>query len=810
MRLLSLIVFMCSLWCLTPLLAQADTSAAAPLAASATAAGARNVGDFSRDASGWVSRSWLADGSAKTEPLSVRAAAGDAPGGLIMPLQFPGKQEFVTPVVVGDGWLDAGHLEFVFAVPQSLPETAMITIFTKDADHLWRQQRRRFPAPQDGVVRVSVPIRGREAVASWESLGHQRPWTALTARLLSEVGCSFEPDTGASDTFSGEVVLTAMRLLPPQVLEPLRVLGMNYEPRSPLLGERMEWTLRLSAWPAAPFDLKRTRIVAEITPPHGQVELAYGFYYEDFLYDREEWDKTKCLTPSGEPSFKIRYCPRGPGEYSVRISGDIDGETFKLPEMRFHARESAEPYRGFVRRDPDFDQFFVHDDGTPFWGLGINVRSPFDNRYQQVAPYSQWQDQGLAAYERLFRKYRENGINLVEVWMCSWWLALEWINDAPGFHGVGHYNQYRAWMLDHILRLAEENDIYLIIVLNNHGKFGMTYDTEWARNPYNKELGGFLDKCEDYFTDERARAAFKQTADYILARWSASPNVFSWKLFTEVDLTGPSLSFYLDPSVAAWHREMGAYMKEQDLYKHPINTHWMLSYHRINDAIATLPELDAMATDAYYSGGGTAQLINLLRSGRVFAKERKKPLLITEYGGSSYADSMGNLMKQVSIGLWTGFFNEAGVIPMYWWFALVDDKDLYYEYRALSRFGKDEDRRGLECRNYDLSGLPINVNELRGKDRLLYWLFDTEYYLSDLENVVPARRENVVLELPRLDVGDYQVEIWDLQRGEVCEERTLAVVSGEEERQRLSLPPFAAHVALKIKAAPPPLPDGGQ
>jgi hypothetical protein len=167
-------------------------------------------------------------------------------------------------------------------------------------------------------------------------------------------------------------------------------------------------------------------------------------------------------------------------------------------------------------------------------------------------------------------------------------------------------------------------------------------------------------------------------------------------------------------------------------------------------------------------------------------------------------------MKQVSIGLWTGFFNEAGVIPMYWWFALVDDKDLYYEYRALSRFGKDEDRRGLECRNYDLSGLPINVNELRGMDRMLYWLFDTEYYLSDLENVVPARRENVVLELPRLDVGDYQVEIWDLQRGEVCEERTLAVVSGEEERQRLSLPPFAAHVALKIKAAPLPLPDGGQ
>jgi hypothetical protein len=804
MRLLLVIVMICSCGVLLPLRGQeAAPKEAVASTPSAELSGLRQVGDFSRDASGWQSRRWLADGKAETAPLTLRAASDETPAGLLMPLHFPGKQEFVAPVTLADGWLDAAELEFIFAVPQPLPATAMITIFTKDADHLWRQQRRPFPAAQDGIVHISVPIRGREAVSSWESCGHQRPWTVLTARLLSEIGCSFELDSGAADAFEGELILTQLRLLPPQKLEPLRVLSMNYEPRSPLLGKRIEWTLRLSAWPSAPFDLKRSRIVADITTPQGQNEEAFGFYYEDFLYDGEEWDKTKCLTPNGEPSFKIRYCPRVPGEYSVRISGDVDGESFSLPAMAFHARESADPYHGFVRRDPDFDQFFVHDDGKPFWGLGINLRSPFDNRYQQVAPYSQWQDRGLAAYDYLFRKYREHGVNLVEVWMCSWWLALEWINDAPGFHGVGHYNQYRAWMLDHILRLAEENGIYLIIVLNNHGKFGMTYDTEWARNPYNKECGGFLEKCEDYFTDERAHAAFKQSVDYILARWSASPNVFSWKLFTEVDLTGPSLSYYHDPAVAAWHRDMGAYMKEKDLYKHPINTHWMLSYHRINDAIATLPELDAIATDAYYSGGGTAQLINLLRSGRSFAKERKKPLMITEYGGSSYADSMGNLMKQVSIGLWTGFFNEAGIIPMYWWFALVEDKDLYHEYAALSRFGKDEDRRGMECRNYDLAAA-VNVNELRANDRLLYWLFDKDYYLSDLENLQPASREQLVLQLPRLAMGDYLVEFWDLQNGEISGRQTLTVGSGEEERQQLQLPPFTKQLALKIKLQTPP------
>ena len=184
--------------------------------------------------------------------------------------------------------------------------------------------------------------------------------------------------------------------------------------------------------------------------------------------------------------------------------------------------------------------------------------------------------------------------------MCSWWLALEWINDAPGFHGVGQFNQYRAWMLDYILRLAEENGIKLILVINNHGKFGMSYDTEWKRNPFNKELGGFLERCEEYFSNAEAKQMFKNLADYMVARWSASPNILFWKLFTEVDLTGPDISYYQRTGdIAAWHHEMGGYLKGIDIYQHPITTHWMLSYHRIDAAISAVPELDLLTTDAY-------------------------------------------------------------------------------------------------------------------------------------------------------------------------------------------------------------------
>jgi len=439
------------------------------------------------------------------------------------------------------------------------------------------------------------------------------------------------------------------------------------------------------------------------------------------------------------------------------------------------------------------------EDESVFWGMGVNVRSPFDLRYQQVAPYSQWQDMGLAAYDHLFPKYRQVGINVVEVWMSSWWLALEWINDAPGFHGVGYFNQYRAWMLDHILRLAEENDIYLILVLNNHGKFGTTYDTEWARNPYNKINGGFLENCEDYYTSEQAKQAFRDTADYIVARWGASPNLLSWKLFTEVDLTGPSTEFYHHPSVAAWHAEMGSYLKKIDLHKHPVTTHWMLGYHRINDAIAMLPELDFLTTDAYYNpGGGTEALVKMLKDGVPRGHKWNKPLVITEYGGSSYADSMGNLMKQVEIGLWCGLFNEAGILPMYWWFALLEDKDLYQPFAAASRFASGEDRRGLERNEYQLPESALLVNEMKAAERYYAWLFDKEYYYSQVENLQPALHNGKKLAIPQLLPGQYKLEIWNPRSGEILQQDIL-LVADEKTSLSIPLPEFNQSLALKLK-----------
>ena len=685
---------------------------------------------------------------------------------------------------------DAHSLQIAFKAPDDLPEGLFLTVYAKDQDALWRQIRVPFPKSAS----ISVPLHGGAAALAWQCCGHDRPWNSLTS--IAEYGIIVEFDTGDKRIYSGELQIAEVKpLADSKGFAPSGKLLSLKQSQNVRQGEVWEASLELDCWPSAPFDPERTRLEASITGPDGTRHKACGFYYEPFLYDEEEWDKTKCLLPWGKPCFKIRYSPEKPGVYKVDLNGEIDGAKLKLGQVSFEALPAT--FHGVLRVDDEHNGYFKYSDGTPFTGIGINVRSPFDNRYRDVAPYSPWLDQGLSMYPRLFRKFRDNGINVVEVWMCSWWLALEWIPDAPGFHGVGYYNQYRAWMLDYIMELARQHGIYVILVFNNHGKVAMHYDTEWKRNPYNKANGGYLEKCEEYYTDERARKDTKKLLDYVAARWSSYPNLLAWKLFTELDLTGPDIEYYKrTPTIAEWHKEMSDYIKGIDIYGHPVTTHWMLSYQRIDERTANLSQLDFLTTDVYYSrGAGTQGMFSLMDGSRKFAIQHRKPLIITEYGGSSYADSMASLVKQVPAGLWCGYFNEMGIVPMYWWFALVEDRELYRHYLALRRFDKGEDRRLMSVQRSMLAQSSLEMRCLVGKDRTLAWIYDKDYFYTQNENPLPAMQERKSVSAPVSFKGKCRIEIWDADTGDIRKNIDGEVSGG---KVNFELPPFSRHCAFKI------------
>lgn len=739
----------------------------------------------------WQRRVWLDSKTFETIPCKQEIE--------LLPLfvKLPEDNEFV--LIQRFDWLDFEAAEVTIQVPENAPMFD-VYIFAKDRDHLWRQVR--FPGKKrnTNTCTFQVPLKGKEAETRWQTYGHNRPWHSRIRRQLIEFGFIIRPRPGESPEYSGTFHLKSVRLIEPSAdREKINITDLSYSP-STHVGQVNEISFRLQADPEDPYDPEKTSIKALITRPDKSKDTISGFYHEGFIFKETTSHKEIELIPDGMPSFKLRYTPRISGVHKIAITVTIDGRTRTVPQFQFTSTYGYPGYEGFIEVDPRDRRLFRYTTGNTFNGAGVNLRSPHDTRYIAHFPYSHWKDEGLAVYRRLFPEYRKAGINVVEVWMSSWWLALEWINDAPGNHGIGDYNQYRAFKLDCILDWADANNIYVILVMNNHGKFGNLYDTEWDRNPYNIENGGYLHSPEEYFSDPQAKADNRKLIDYITARWAAYDNILCWKLFTEIDLTGESFEFHKDPVMSRWHAETADYFKSRDIYNHPITTHWMLSYKNINDETGKLDNLDFLTTDAYYMNNkrnGPTQLMELLKGSAEMSREKDKPLYITEFGGSPYAASQGSLQKELHLAIWASFFLKMPAAASFWWYGYVDEADLYEEYRHLARYTKDTNRRGMEDFSFRLPGSPITVFGLKDADQVYLWAFDEGYYFKNNENTSPKQRENLTIKLSDLAPGTWSVEIHSTENMPPFNHINITV--DDTGTAELTLQQFRGDATLKMK-----------
>ncbi len=651
--------------------------------------------------------------------------------------------------------------------------TGEVTVYAIDQDYVWRQAI--VPAQET----ISIPA-GQ----------FQPPFTPISIGLIQNIGAK-------NTATNAEITLLEQTVLPDT--EPQEVIQAEFLPRIPKVGQPISFQFQLKRWPEKPFLPSKTDLMATITLPTEETVSIPVFYAEDYLFDPTPIERAKTLTPYTGYVFRATYTPTVAGKHTLSVQGTVDGETIRIPEQEFSVPQPSarNPFKGIIRVGKQDPLFFEYPDGSPFRGLGLNVRSPFDTRYMEVFKSSHWKDEGFSMFRRLFPKFAQNGINVVEIWMCSWWLALEWTHNAPGYNGIGTYNQYHAWLLDEIFRMAEKYDIYIILVINNHGKVSEQCDCEWPYNPYNKDnSGGYLDRCQDYFSDPRAIEDSKNILRYIAARWGQQPHLLAWKLFTEIDLTGPNLNWYktTDDHVT-WHKAMAQHLRKFDPMAHPITTHWMLNYMRLNKPLAEIPELDFLTTDIYYQHGGTKGMFDLLYGSAAASAQWGKPLLITEYGGSSYGDHEYNMLRQVPLGIWTGYFRKMPMPPMYWWFAAVDEFNLYSHYAALSKFASTEDRRTMENSARDFPEQHLHAELLTASNRILVYLTDTDYALSNAKSFDCRTVPETTIALP-VNFNATVVQFYNPEDGTLLSTEPVTVENNEI---LLQLPAFQRALALKIQ-----------
>ncbi|HEY3756200.1 MAG TPA: cellulase family glycosylhydrolase [Opitutaceae bacterium] len=267
-------------------------------------------------------------------------------------------------------------------------------------------------------------------------------------------------------------------------------------------------------------------------------------------------------------AYAVRARPLQAGAYTLGKVTEIslEGKTLELaPALLSDAHpivavSDVERLPG-IKVNPQDPHQFVRNDGIPFLPIGANVA---------------WPESGTPGdyYEAVMPKFAAAHLTWMRVWMAHWsGLDLSWL---PGGWAPSpkppELDLDVAAQWDRIVNAADDNGVYLQVVLQHHGQYTTYNDANWANNPWNAaNPSGWLKSPADFFTDSRARLATLLKYRYIVARWGWSPSIFAWELFNEVHWTNAMREGH-EADVAKWHDRMAEALRGSDAYGHLITS----------------------------------------------------------------------------------------------------------------------------------------------------------------------------------------------------------------------------------------------
>jgi hypothetical protein len=535
-----------------------------------------------------------------------------------------------------------------------------------------------------------------------------------------------------------------------------------------------------------PYNPDEIDLRVHFIAPSGKVIDVGAFWYHGFDYPIRRF--------IGEPGWKARFTPGETGEWSA--VAHIDREHLLSGPLIFNVVDSNQ--HGFVRINPSNPRYFAFDDGNFFFPIGMNM-AWWSGAGDALTDYGKWMD-----------AFAANGGNAIRVWMAEWSFGIEW-NNTP----LGNYDNrlQRAWLLDQIFAMAEERDIYILLVLLNCADFNNWQTKGWDWNPYNAMKGGPLERPDQFATDPTARSLLQRRLNYIVNRWGYSTHLLAWEWWNEVNLAEIPEELLLP-----WYKEMSAYLKGLD-----VNKHLITNSYAISDTSPSwlLLEMEIIQKHEYAHQEST---MNKDLAERVVADlatlvggAPPKPALLGEFGFGT--ESLGQDVDKTGIhlhnGLWATTFAGYAGSGMYWFW------DTYVEaYRAWGHFkGLDRFLEGVDLAQYEpFSPLRISTADgspgqayglgMRGEDSLV-WIRSNAYTVQAAEAAwndgkgtafyAPPVVEGLTLTLPDLPGGSYTVSWFDPQKAIWLEK---AMVTSQDGALAIPIPAFNKDLAARIVINP--------
>lgn len=756
------------------------------------------------------SRVLYADGRTPGEAEAM-AVSGD--GGFT--LAADGAKGVRLNCATRENWSGAKALAFRVVAGAGQPRGIELTVFLKDGDHCWYEATPvRGPVPGEAGEFV-VPLGG---AGVWRNVGHGKPLGAYSLQDVQEFGLGFFCEA----PMAGPLRVEALRLVPrAEKAEALRIVEYREPGRAVGRYERYEIRFRLNRAFDNPFDPEQVDVAAAVAAPSGETWTVRGFFTQN--YRREVREELEALTPVGAPYWAVRIVPREVGEHTVRLSIRTPGETLTLKPRTLVVGPSDR--KGYVRvskRDPVHFEF---ETGEPFYPVGHSVHAPVDEHYHRMQKLPlPAVDRKTLFYDEVFGKMAAVGETFTEIWMCPWWMEIEWRGDWHPFKGLGRYNLENAWRLDYLFSLCERYGIRLQVALMNHGELTTTVDADWQNSPYNRANGGFLRRPREWFKSERAQKLWRQKLQYITARWGGETHLFGWVLISESDLVGPYSGWARrEPTYREWAIPAARYLRSIDPGRHPITNHYYGDFLHLDKKLFAAPEIDYMACDCYRCGprGEGRDLVDLLLGTMALSREMGKPIVISEYGGD-WCGAMDNKLKaEQHGGIWAAYMTGMTSTPLFWWFGFVEHHSLYGTYTAFSRFIEGEDRRGKPAKTVRPAvtlrkpiGTPVKAIVRVGEGWLDAWILEDrglpiiDYFESKRAFLSSTKIHekpwtfNTIsgasIKITDFQPGRYTAEFWDTVKGEVIS--TIDITVGDDGLLTITTPTFTRDVALKVRA----------
>ncbi|MCM8786069.1 MAG: DUF5060 domain-containing protein [Candidatus Omnitrophica bacterium] len=670
------------------------------------------------------------------------------------------------------------NIIFNIYIPKEAPDDIKICFFLQDNEWLWYQTPL-FSLKKDQWNKITINVEPQSTF--WENIGHSQPWSEKTICNIRKIGIKIFFNTNFTGSIYIDEIKGSFKVFPEISTNKKKILQF----------EKFEISFFLPQKYSNPFDPEEIDVKGVFIDPDDNTISIPGFYYQE--YERFLENGEEILVPVGYPYWKIRFTPEKVGRYKFFVCLREYDKEIKT-DINYFIVEPIETKNKFIKVSKTDNRFFSYKSGEFFYPVGFNIRSPTDERYAKMMRKNVDPDNGTFYYEYIFKKMKENGINFTEVWMAPWFSALEWKENRPGYRGVGYYNLRNAWKIDKIIEFAEINDIYIQLVIINHGQLSTWCDQEWQDNPYNIKNGGFLKSPNEFFTNERAKRLLKNKLRYIVARWGYSPYIFSWEILNEINLVGDSHNFYLGEEITKWYKEMKEYLNEIDPFAHMVTAHYTILVD--NKILSDI--IDYTITNGYYDFR-RSNLPTFFKNIYSFNSYFKKPTFISEYGGTPMGSSFENLKRDIIMGLWFSFHLPFAGTPLFWWHRFIDEFDLYYIYKIFSEYIK-----GIDRLKSPVETEIINV-EGEGKDQIFSIGTGNRFFSSillydysitkDMTRGDFSEYSNLICFLKNKKPGKFKVEFYNLEKGKIEEKE---VLSDEKGNLKIEIPPFKKWIAIKV------------